>query len=215
VTKKQLLVLTALFLIIAVAFGAWMHSANEMIVPGISAGFEISPKDHTMGNPKAKVVLIEYGALTCPFCARFNNDILPQVKKNYIDSGKVFYVYRLYQRLPEDGAAQKLALCPKDSYFNAADLLYRNQDKWDPENGIIDVHGGLVRIGRMMGLSPERIDACIDNSEADQRDSEVKAEAESRYHLEALPFFLMNGVAQDWKGDYEDFAKLLDHAAGP
>ena len=211
-TRKQLLILMASFLLIAAALGAWLTFAG-MAPPGQGGTYEISPLDRTLGNPKAKVVLIEYGALTCPHCAIFNNTILPLVKRNYIDTGKVFYVYRLYRRVPEDAAAQKLALCAREKYFDAVDLLYRNQDQWDPENGVIDVHGGLLRIGRMMHLSAPQVDACIADSAPEARIADVKAEAESRYDLQGVPFFLVNGTAQDWRGGYPEFAEMLDKAS--
>jgi protein-disulfide isomerase len=213
VSKKQLLILIGLFLAVAAALGAWLVFANQdPAIPTANAGFEISPQDRTMGNPKAKVVLIEYGALTCPWCARFNNEIFPELKKNYIDTGKVFYVYRMYARLPEDVPAQKTAACLKGRYFDMVDLLYRNQPLWDPENGITDTHGGLVRVGRMAGLAPEQVDACINDPAEETHLAQIKAEAQSRYNLPYFPYFLINGAGIDWKGGYPEFAALLDQA---
>jgi protein-disulfide isomerase len=84
--------------------------------------FEIKPADRTMGNPKAKVTLIEYGALTCPHCALWNEEVFPLLKKNYIDKGKVFYVFRLYARGEPDGLAEKMARCvPRAKYFTMVD----------------------------------------------------------------------------------------------
>jgi len=213
VNKKQLLILVGIFLAVAVALGAWLLFTNQDApVSTTNTGFEISPLDHTMGNPKAKVVLIEYGALTCPWCARFNNEIFPDVKKNYIDTGKVFYVYRMFARLPEDVPAQKTAMCPKGRYFEMVDLLYHNQPIWDPENGITDTHGGLTRVGRMAGLSPEQVDACINDTAEEKHIAEIQAEAQSRYSIPYFPYFLVNGVGMDWKGGYPEFAALLDKA---
>ena len=50
--------------------------------------------EEAMGDPKAKVTVIEYGSAACPHCARVNNEVLPQIKKTYIDTGKVRYVFR-------------------------------------------------------------------------------------------------------------------------
>jgi protein-disulfide isomerase len=213
VSKKQLLILVGLFLLIAVALGAWLMSANQGApASAAGAGFEISPLDHTLGNPRAKVVLIEYGALTCPWCARFNNEIFPEVKKNYIDTGKVFYVYRMFARLPEDVPAQKTAMCLKGRYFEMVDLLYRNQPLWDPENGVTDTHGGLTRVGRMANLTPEQVDACINDPSEEKHIAEIRAEAQSRYSVPYFPYFLINGTGMDWKGGYPEFAALLDQA---
>jgi protein-disulfide isomerase len=212
-TKKQLLILLALFLLIVAGLGGWLMFGNQNApVSTANAGFEISPLDHTMGNPKAKLVLIEYGALTCPVCAHFNNEVFADVKKNYIDTGKVFYVYRLYPRMPEDVPAQKLALCTKDKYFDAVDLLYRNQPLWDPENGITDTHGGLMRVGRMAGMSPDQVDACINDAAPEEHIAQVQAEGQSRYNVPYFPYFLINGAGQEWDNTYAGMAALLDKA---
>ena len=108
-----------------------------------------------MGNPKAKVVLIEYAAPTCPHCAHFNETVFPQLKQKYIDTGKVYYVFRVFPLHPSDVAAEAMAVClPKDSYFQFIDLLFRNQKDWDWEYQVQDIHGGLVKMGRIAGMTP-------------------------------------------------------------
>ena len=65
--------------------------------------------DRTLGNPKAPVTVIEYLAPTCPHCARFAASVFPEIKKNYIDTGKVLYVIRIFPLLPADGGVAGLA----------------------------------------------------------------------------------------------------------
>ena len=70
-------------------------------------------------------------------CARiaphFNNEIMPEIKKSYIDTGKVLYVFRVYPIGAPDGVAEKLARCmPKAKYFPFMDQLFRTQPEWDP-----------------------------------------------------------------------------------
>ena len=67
------------------------------------ANYVITPDDMTMGNPKAKVVLIEYAAPRCPHCAHFAEETFPPLKKNYIDTGKVLYVFRVLPLAAADG----------------------------------------------------------------------------------------------------------------
>jgi protein-disulfide isomerase len=152
------------------------------------------PSDRGLGDPKAKVVLIEYGASSCPVCAAFNAGAFEQFKKAYVDTGKVYYVFRQFLLRPDDGAAEKIARClPEDKYFPFIDLLWRNQPLWDVEFGVTDVHGGLVRLGRMAGLSADQVDKCIDNKSEDDRINKVQTEAESRYGVNSTPTFILNG----------------------
>jgi protein-disulfide isomerase len=205
-------------IVVLIAAGAaWYFRDGSGPAPAQAAaqpGFEIHPQDRTLGNPKAKVVLIEYAALTCPHCAMFDQQVLPQIRKNYIDTGKVLYVFRLYPRMPEDGAAERLARCvPKDRYFQVIDLIFQNQQHWDPEFGVLDVHGGLANVGRLAGLSSEQVDKCIANTAEDARINAAAQEAETRYKLTGTPTFVINGVAQPSGGlTYEMLARLLDQA---
>jgi hypothetical protein len=129
-------------------------------------GYEISPSDRVLGNRQSKVVLIEYAAPTCPVCAAFNAQSFPQLKANYIDTGKVFYVFRVFPLRADDGSAEKIARClPEDKYFGFIDLLFKNQPKWDWEFGVSPqgVHDGLVLLGRIAGMSREQVDQCMVN----------------------------------------------------
>ena len=195
-TKKQLLILLAAFVLIAGGLAAWlaMGDSSTGTGAGAQAGFTLLPTDKTLGNPKAKVTLIEYGAPSCPVCAAFNANTFDQFKKAYIDTGKVHYVFRVFNLRPDDAAAEKIARClPEDKYFSFIDLLFRNQPLWDVEFGVTDVHGGLVRLGRMAGLSAEQVDKCIENKAEDERINKVQAEAESHYSINSTPTFLLNG----------------------
>ena len=177
--------------------------------------FEIKAADRTMGNPKAKVTLIEYAAFTCPYCAATNEQVIPLVKKNYVDTGKVFYVFRLYVRAPEDGFSEKMARCaPREKYFAMVDAIFRGQEKWNFEYGIKDGRAQLVKIGQQMGLKEDQINACMNSTADDARLNAQRLEADTRYGLTGTPTFVINGQALESGGmPYEDLAKKLDQAA--
>ena len=88
-------------------------------------------------------------------------ELYPKLKSNYIDTGKVFYVYRTFLRGPDDGMAEKLARCmPKDKYLSFTDSLFRNQSRWDYEFGIPSpqgVHAALIQLAGEAGMT--RLDA--------------------------------------------------------
>ena len=101
----------AAVVIAVVAGGAalvWHLNGQSSTTPALAAevkgaNYVITPDDMTMGNPKAKVVLIEYAAPRCPHCAHFAEETFPPLKKNYIDTGKVFYVFRVLPLAAADG----------------------------------------------------------------------------------------------------------------
>ena len=177
--------------------------------------FELKPADRTLGNRAAKVVLIEYGSFSCSHCAAFNEEVMPLLRKNYIDNGKVFYVFRQFPRNPQDALAEKMARCaPAERYFPIADLLFKEQAKWAPGSGVEDWRGALVKLGAETGLSPVAINRCMDSKADDARINAVADEADKRYALTGTPHLVINGKAQESGGiPYPALAKLLDQAA--
>ena len=177
---------------------------------GVGAGIASCAIHH--GNP---LVLIEYGAPSCPVCAAFNVQTFPQLKANYIDTGKIFYVFRVFPLRADDGSAEKIARClPEDKYFAFIDLLFKNQPKWDVEFGVQSpegVHDGLVLLGRIAGMSREQVDQCMVNKAEDDRINKTAADGESRYGINATPTFILNGTSiGSGNIPYATMAKLLD-----
>ncbi len=218
-SRKTLFIVIGLVVLIAAAAGAYVLTGDSG--GGTSgAGYTLQPSDRTMGNPKAKVVLIEYFAPSCPVCAAFSGAAFPRIKANYVDTGKVFYVFRVFPLRPDDGAAEKIARClPEDKYFPFIDLLFKNQPKWDVEYSSVNpalatpegVHQGLILLGRIAGMSADQVDKCMDNKAEDERINKVSSEGEKLYSITGTPTFVLNGVnVGSGNLAYDTLAKLLD-----
>ena len=214
-SRKTLFIILGVVVLIALA-GIGYTFVNESGPTSASAaqGYEILPTDRTLGNPKSKVVLIEYAAPTCPVCAAFNAQSFPLLKANYIDTGKIFYVFRVFPLRGDDGSAEKIARClPEDKYFAFIDLLFKNQPKWDWEFGIKPqgVHDGLVLLGRIAGMSAEQVDQCMVNKAEDDRINKVSSDGESRYSIQGTPTFILNGTSiGSGNIPFDNLSKLLD-----
>lgn len=215
-SRKTLFIILGVVVLIALAgIGYTFMNESGQSTAGSGKGFEIQPADRVLGNPKSKVVLIEYGAPSCPVCAAFNAQSFPRLKASYMDTGKIFYVFRVFPLRPDDGSAEKIARClPEDKYFAFIDLLFKNQPKWDVEYGVQSpegVHDGLVLLGRIAGMSREQVDQCMVNKAEDDRINKVASEAESRYGVHATPSFFLNGTdIGSGNIPYDTMAKLLD-----
>ncbi len=103
-----------------------------------------------MGSRNARVVLIEYASFTCSHCAAFHEEVVPELKKNYIDTGKVLFVLRLFPRGMEDALAEKMARCaPRPHAISIiADRLFRDQAQWAISG---KARAELVKIGQGFG----------------------------------------------------------------
>ena len=199
--SRKTLIGIGVVVILAIAGIAYAYNVMDSGSAGGSTasgpGFTLVSTDKTMGNPKAKVVLIEYGAPSCSICAYFFQNEFPKLKQNYIDTGKIFYVFRVFPLRELDGDSEKMARClPEDKYFTFIDQLWRNQPKWDNAEypGIADAHAALVQQGRIAGMTSEQVDQCINNKEEDDRINKVAAEAEQRYSINATPTFILDGT---------------------
>ncbi|MGA7712478.1 MAG: GatB/YqeY domain-containing protein [Rhizomicrobium sp.] len=200
-TTTQLIIVGAAVGAVAIAailyfFVFSSNSDNGMLLTGSTkTAVSVLKDDRTIGNPGAPITMLEYAAPVCPHCARFNETVMPLIKKNYIDTGKIFYIFRVFPLQPADGAAEAIARClPADKYFQFIDLLFRNQAKWDPEYGITDVRGALIQMARIAGMSPEKVDACISDKDEQDRINNVALDGQTKYDIQGTPTFIINGV---------------------
>jgi protein-disulfide isomerase len=220
VSRKPLLVVLVVIALAVLGAAAWYVLSNPSsstadAVPDASAqGVTVTAWDKTLGNPKAPILIVEYAAPSCPHCAHFDKEYFPLLKKNYIDTGKVYYVLRVFALNPSDVAAEAIARClPADNYFQFLDLLWRNQMKWDPEYQVADVHAGLVEMGRIAGMSAEKVDSCIADQKTATKITEVGTEGTNKYGINSVPSFVINGQTLQFAGDWDGFKKRLDDLA--
>jgi protein-disulfide isomerase len=219
VSRKPLLAALVVVAVVALGVAAWFVFSNPSTssadaVPDAGAqGVTLTAWDKTMGNPKAPILMVEYAAPTCPHCAHFDKEYFALLKKKYIDTGKVYYVLRVFPLNPADVAAEAIARClPADNYFQFLDLLWRNQIKWDPEFQVPDVHAGLVEMGRIAGMSAAKVDSCIADQKNAAKIAEVGTEGTSKYGINSVPSFVINGQTQVFGGDWVTFQQNIEDA---
>jgi protein-disulfide isomerase len=160
----------------AVWFGTRPPAAGQPPVavasaPDKSALLKVQPNDHVLGDAKAPITLIEYASFTCPHCAHFHTQILPELKKKWIDTGKVKLVYRDFPLDQVAAKAAQIAECvPNDRYFGVIDLIFRNQPTWAAASDPIAELGKPLRIA---GMAEKEIKECLAN---DAKANEVIAD---------------------------------------
>lgn len=167
------------------------------------------------GNPDAAVEVIEYASFTCPHCATFHANQYKALKANYIDSGRIKFVYReVYFDRPGLWASM-IARCAddKDFFFAFADLLYTEQRNWlasgDPA-GIIE---DLRRLAKTAGMDDATLDACLtDGAKAEALFNWYQENAE-RDGINSTPSFLIDGTKYSNMA-YDEFAGILDEKLG-
>ena len=173
-----------------------------------AAPVEIGADEFIMGDAKAPVTIIEYASLTCPHCADFHVNILPKLKKSYIDTGKARLVYRDFplDRLALSGAM--MARCAgRERYFGFIDTMYRKQESWKAAK---DKVKALARIGLLGGMSQKDFDACMNNKALEDRVMAMRLDAQNEFAIDSTPSFIINGKKYSGVVNFARFEKILE-----
>lgn len=129
--------------------------------PDKAALLQVQPNDHVEGDPKAPITLIEYASFTCPHCAHFNTVEMPEIKKKWIDTGKVKLVYRDFPLDETAARAAQLAQCAgNDKYFAVVDMIFSGQANWATAS---DPLAELAKSFRIAGMGEKEVKACLAN----------------------------------------------------
>jgi protein-disulfide isomerase len=161
----------------------------------------------SVGDPSG-VPVIEYGSLTCPHCATFSREIFPELKKDYIDTGKVRYIFREFSRNPLDVAAFVLARCiGDDKAFAAIELLFSQQDKWAFVDKPLEP---LIAAMRPTGLTKDQAMTCLkDQAKADAIVA-VEKRATDEIKMTGTPTFVIDGKVYGGELSIDQLKAILD-----
>jgi len=190
---------------LVVVLGLWTLVWLPLVL-GESSAAEI--EDHVLGDPDAPVTIIEYASLTCPHCAEFHEDVLPQLKERYIAPGKVRMIYRDFPLDQRALAAASLAHCAgPERYFGFLDVLFQTQETWARAD---DHLAALKRLGKLGGLTEEEMEACFADEELTNRILQTRLDAQNQHEISSTPTFIIDGKAYSGTRDIEEFGELID-----
>jgi protein-disulfide isomerase len=162
-----------------------------------------------LGDPDAPVEVIEYASFTCPHCATFHRNTLPQIKANYVDTGQVRLISREVYFDRYGLWAGMVARCAgPERYFGIVDLIYERQAEWT-RGSPAEVAENLRRIGRTAGLSNDQLDACLTDAEMAQAMIANYEGHMEEHDIPGTPHFVIDGELHS-NMSYADFAAILD-----
>ena len=191
----------------ALPFAALISKA--MAVPAAMVTKPQALPDMALGPVDAKVTIVEYAASTCPHCAAFNKDVFPKIKSEFIDTGKIRYVFREFPLNIKDLACAMLSrrIAGEDSakYFAVVDIMFRQQDQ------LVEKTSDTLRlIGRQAGLSAQAVEDCLKDQTMQDKISSGQKYAEDVLKVEGTPTFFINGDAIVGEASFEEFAKRIN-----
>jgi protein-disulfide isomerase len=173
---------------------------KELLTPG-------PLPDKVLGEANAPVTVVEYASMTCPHCADFHSEIFPKLKSQYIDTGKVRFIFREYPLDDAAIAASMIARCAEgDKYFAMIDVLFDQQRNWAIKDKVVP---GLLRIAKQAGFTEQSFETCLKDNKLAQAIYEGAQRASQKFGVRATPTVFVNGEVPRGPG-FEDLQKLID-----
>jgi len=202
---QRFLVALTLSLAAVTGFGALSGARAEDKDPRL--------QDMVLGKADAPITIIEYASMTCPHCAHFAETVLPEIKKDYIATGKAKLIFRDF---PLDQMAyfgSILARCAgPEKYFTYLDVLFAQQAQWisnDPQVTITN----LKQIGRLGGMPAEQFDKCVADKQMGEYILNSRIEGNQKFNVNSTPTLIINGKAEAGVPTVDELRKKLDALA--
>jgi protein-disulfide isomerase len=181
---------------------AMAQSASDVAKP-------VSLPDMALGPADAPVTITEYASMTCPHCAAFNAEVFPKIKSEYIDTGKLRYIFREFPLDVKAAAGSMLSRCiAKDDagkYFAVTDLLFKQQADWVMKN----TAETLARIGKQAGFSQQAVEDCLKDQALLDKIAADQKYASEVLKVDSTPTFFINGEKIKGETSFEEFDKKI------
>jgi protein-disulfide isomerase len=164
----------------------------EVTVEMINQILAVRSDDFLLGNPDAKVKIIQYSSLTCPACKYYQTSIFEKLRADYIDTGKVVYIAREF---PFDKPAYQAAILARcggrEKYYTFLSVLFKNQDSWAYRKNYQEL---LANIGQLGGVGAEEFAGCINDPMVNQVVEQNNNDARNKLKLLYAPTLFINDV---------------------
>jgi protein-disulfide isomerase len=169
----------------------------------------VSLPEMALGPANASVTITEYASMTCSHCATFNANVFPKIKSEYIDTGKVRYVFREFPLDIKAAVASMLARCiakgDAGKYFAVIDMLFKKLDEWSlPADPIL----GFLGL-RCPAMSEESVETCLKDHALFDKLSADEEFAHKVLKVNATPTFFINAERIKGAISFEEFDKRI------
>ena len=201
-------ILRLLISFLLIFFGTSFALSNE------SSVLNLTENDFIIGNDNASITIIEYASMSCSHCANFHNNTLPDLKKEYIDTGKVKYVFRDFPyNYPALLGSMVMRCIPSEVRYDYMNALYKLQNNWVVKEVVRENAKSTQELYKIMqsgGMSKENFDACLNNVDLENQILEEVIAAQSEFNIRSTPSFLINGDLLEGDKSIKVFRQILD-----
>ncbi|MBO6510430.1 MAG: thioredoxin domain-containing protein [Roseibium sp.] len=164
--------------------------------------------DKILGDENAPVTIVEYASMTCGHCANFHKRTWPDLKKDYIETGKVRFIFREFPLDPVAAAAFMLARCaPQDKYFEIVDVMFDQQRSWAFTD---NPYQSLLDFSKQIGFTQESFEKCLTNQGLLDAVNAVKDRGAEEFGVNSTPTFFINGERVSGALSIDDMGKKIE-----
>ena len=180
-----------------------LNSADHSIL-------KIQENDFYIGVPEAPVTIIEYASMSCSHCADFHNETLDDLKSEYIDTGKVKFVFRDFPfNYPALAGSMILSCVPEDTRYDYMNALYKLQKNWVMRDHS-KTRSELYKIMQSGGMQQDEFDACLSDINLENDILEGVMNAQREFNINRTPSFIINGVVYSGNKNIKEFRQIID-----
>jgi len=193
-----------IYWLVLTAFSSQSLQANE-----ISAK-EITENDFIIGDENAPITIIEYASMSCSHCANFHINTLPDIKAEYIDTGKVRMIFRDYPfNYPALLGSMMMRCIPNDIRYDYMNALYQLQSSWVNRDPSI-TKTELYKIMQSGGMTKDEFDACYSDIDKENLILEGVMAAQKDFNIKSTPSFIINGNLIEGNKNIKEFRQIID-----
>ena len=170
----------------------------------------INDEDFVIGSLDAPVTIIEYASMSCSHCADFHNETLDDLKKEYIDTGKVKFVFRDFPfNYPALAGSMIMSCVPNEVRYDYMNALYKLQKSWVSRD-ISKTRSELYKIMQSGGMKQDEFDLCLSDINLENDILEGVMNAQKEFNIRSTPSFIVNGTLYSGNKNIKEFRQIID-----
>jgi len=164
-----------------------------------------------LGSNNAKVKIKVFSSLTCPHCANFHTNVIPDIKKEYVDTGKVQIIFIDFPLDQVAFNASKLLHClDKKKQMSFLDTIYETQVKWTDGLNIDEVNKNLKEIVKNLGINSNDFDQCLIDEDISDKILNGRIEASQKYSINSTPTIVINEKKFEGSVSFKSIKKRIE-----
>ncbi len=164
-----------------------------------------------LGNDDAPVKIKIFSSLTCPHCANFHMEVIPEIEKNYVKFGKVQLIFLDFPLDLASLNASKLLHClDKKKQIKFLGTIYENQAKWTSGSDLSEINNNLKEMVKDLGISPTEFEKCLNNETVENNILNIRIEGQRKYSINSTPTIIINEKKFEGSTDFKNMKKKID-----